>query len=229
MNNYLSTLGKATRYCVVFLVPLASFGSVIAGNLGGAPPGYNDTLGNTVGDDFLGVGDNLGEGVSFVPTSGGTVSTVKVALSCFESGLCPDNFTVALDRNNGGLPGTAIETYTVSGSSLGNTGSPNPVVVLTSTTNPVLAAGTEYWLTITTDTNNSGVWNFNQTGDASPTAVSLDGGMTWASAANIFPTPGGYEIDSAGTTVTPEPASIALVLGSALLIGLGRKLRDRSS
>ena len=222
MNTYLSKLARASLYFSLFAIPVTSFASVIAGNLGGSAPGYNVVVGNVVGNDFA--ADNFAQGVSFTPGANAKVSTVSVALSCAATGFCPDNFTVSLDNNSGGVPGTAIESYTVSGTTLGNLGSANPLVVFTSSSNPTLLAGTEYWLTISTDTNNTGAWNLNQTGDTSATALSSNGGATWG---NGGLTPGAYEIDGTLTSSVPEPSSLALVLGCGSLLLFARKFLRR--
>jgi hypothetical protein len=60
----------------------------------------------------------------------------------------------------------------------------------------------------------------NQVGDASLTAISIDGGTTWTGGI-AGPTASAYEVDG---HFVPEPSSIALVLGSGSLLGVGRKL-----
>jgi hypothetical protein len=198
---------------------MTCFADVIAGNLGGPSPRYDTTTGNVIGNDFS--SNNLGAAVSFVPNASGIVNSVQVALDCILSGFCTSNFTVSIDQNNHGVPGSAIETYTVSVSALGISGNPNPTVVLSSISHPLLGAGTEYWISITNDGDSTGVWHFNQTADISPTATSVDGGATWN---NAFLTPSAYEID--GRTV-PEPSSLGLILGSGLMLGLCRKITIR--
>jgi hypothetical protein len=49
MNNYVSKLANASLYICLVTVSMPSFADVIAGNLGGPPPGYDSTTGNIVG------------------------------------------------------------------------------------------------------------------------------------------------------------------------------------
>src|SRR5581483_10621370 len=171
----------------------------------GPAPGYDQATGDLVGNDFA--GDNQGQAASFTVGSSARVGSLSLALSCF---FCSssDDLTISLNSDSSGLPGSAIETFTYSDSGLGNFGDPNPLVSLTSLTHPLLNAGTTYWLTVVDSAGNDAVvWNWNQTGDSSSTATSLDGGATWA---NAGLTPGAYQLND-----VPEPASVML-LGSGL-------------
>jgi len=211
MKNIGSTILKMGLVLCLLALPGASFANSFAGNLGGPAPGYDTTNGNLVGNDFA--GDNLGEAITFTAGSTAQLNSISLALSCYLSGYCSDDLTIALTSDSSGMPGSALETFTYSSGSLGDFGDPNPLVVLDSVTNPLLTAGTHYWITITDDGNDTAVWNLNQTGDSSATLTSLDGGATWA---NAGLTPGAYQVN------VPEPASLSL-LGSALFLGIARK------
>lgn len=214
MKSYLSNLTKAGLGLCLLIIPAVSSASVIAGNFG-AGQSYDTVDANIVGNDFS--GDNQAQGVSFTPSSSAILGSVSVAVGCFSTGFCPDNVTVSLVANNAGTPGsTTLESFTIAGGTL--TGTPS-VFTFNSVQDPLLHAATTYWLIMTTDTNDTAVWNWNSTGDMSTTATSLDGGSTWAQAGL---TPSAYELN--GTNV-PEPASVVLVLGSGLLLGFASKLR----
>jgi hypothetical protein len=187
--------------------------TVVAGNFG---PGYTyGTLtSEVVGNDFL--GHDVYQAVGLAPSGSAIFNTLRLALNC--GFACPDNFTAALYTNNMGAPGTALETFTVDAASLGSFGSNNPPVVFSSTTHSLLSPGLEYWVVVGADMNDSIGWNLNSTADNSPTVRSFDSGATWSSGS----TPGAFEIDG---TAVPEPSSVALLLGSALLLGFVRKLR----
>ena len=195
-------------------VPSVSLADVIAGNIAGSP-GYDNTQGQTVGND--GVGDNLAFAIAFTPTVTSNLSSIRVAVDCTTGG-CADPISVVIAQNSAGVPGAVIETLSFPGNS-------SPIESVNSGTNPLLSAGTQYWLALETTTNNSNIWYSDTNDDTTlPTAESFNGGLTWS--AGLY-TNTAFEID--GTPVrstTPEPASVCLVLASGLVImAAGRKLR----
>jgi hypothetical protein len=166
---------------------------------------YNTGLGNSVGNAFD--GNDYAQGDTFTPTTTARFSSLDIALSC--SFVCADNFTVSLDANNGGMPGATIESFTVSGPALGSFGANNPPLVLDSVLNPLLTAGTRYWVTAASDLNNSIAWNLNSTGDSSSEALSADDGTTWFAPSGL--TPGAYQVN--GVQATPEPSEFWILIG----------------
>ena len=190
----------------------------LGGNLG---PGdsYDTSFGLLVGNDFG--GDNLAEGSSFVSSATAQVTALKIALSCFDTGFCPDDFTVALDADNSNQPGTALESFTVSAASLGALGNNNPVIVLSSILHPTLSAGTQYWVTVSSDLNDTIIWNWNSTGDTSAEAESIDGGSTWFSPSGN--TPGAFEVS------TPEVNSVLLLFTVVLFAGVLQLFRRKQA
>ena len=146
-------------------------------------------------------------------------SSLDIALSCFSA--CPDNLSVSLDANKAGTPGAALESFNVFGASLRVFGNNNPPLVLNSVLMPLLTAGTEYWVTVSSDPNDSIAWNLSSTGDTSSEATSTNGGTTWFAPSGL--TPGAYQVN--GTTVVspvPELSNLGL-----LLVGLGLVLVTR--
>jgi len=214
--------------CALLLAaPAVSRADTVVFSNFGAGSSYNTSVANPVGNAFD--GNNYGEGDTFTPTSTTKLSSIDIALSCFSAGLCPDAFTVSLDTSSGDAPSTVLESFSVAGTSLGLFGSSNAPIVLTSILDPTLTSGTQYWVTVTSDLNDSIGWNLNSTGDPSDEALSFDGGASWFSPSGQ--TPGAYEVNGASSTTTPpvpEPSSLGLMMTGLLSLAAGRRFGVRS-
>jgi hypothetical protein len=209
---------------ILLLLPAVSSAEIVFTNFGPSQT-YNTAVGNTAGNDF--VGDNLAEGDTFTPAVSASFGSISIALSC-ELSSCPAPFTVDLTADSGlDSPGSVLESFTGSGLVLGPLGVYNPPIVLTASGAPItLAAGTQYWVTLSTGLSNSIAWNLNSTGDTSDQAISTDGGATYFSPSGL--TPGAYEIDSPTTTVAPEPnMALLLVMGLAVAGTAASRRRHR--
>ena len=196
--------------------PSQTWGASVLFSNFAASYGYNTSQGNVAGNGFD--GNTYAEGDAFTPSMSANLASIDIALSCFFT--CTDNFTVALTSSVGGQPGAAIETFTVSGASLGSLGNTNPPVTVTSVLRPLLSAGTQYWVTVSSDLNNSIEWNLNSTGDASPAALSIDGGATWFSPSGQ--TPGAFDVNGAAASSAPEPATSGFLIFALILILIAR-------
>jgi len=138
---------------------------------------------------------------------------------CLESTCPAGNFTVSFYNDNGGLPGTLIESFalgnanqTATGSFLFGGDSPE-YAYSTEIPELILAPGTRYWLGISNLFSFDGVWAWewtNQGGVFASQAEGLSG--TWhAEVWNLA-----FFLTGPVTAAVPEPASLAL-LGSSLL------------
>jgi hypothetical protein len=192
----------------------ASQASIIFTNLG---PGksYDVTQGNPVGNDFA--GDNAAQGDTFTPTVTATLTSIELALSCVVSCPAPESFTVAITKSSADAPAAVIESFSFNGITLGGLGNNNPLLTAPSALHPVLTAGTQYWITVSSSVSFAIAWNDNSTGDPSDQAISSDGGVTWFSPSGM--TPSAYEVDGTTSSGVPEPSTTVL-FGSAVLFGL---------
>ncbi len=112
---------------------------------------------------------------------------------------------------------TAVDT-----GQMGALGNQNSPLVATSLLNPVLTAGTNYWIVASPATPGSdtwAAWNINDQGAMGTELYSQDGGMTFKSRGSIQI--GAFQILS-----VPEPGTISLLaLGVAGIVGYGKLRR----
>jgi hypothetical protein len=120
-----------------------------------------------------------------------------------------NELTISLNADSGGAPGAVIESFTVSGAmpSFGANSSGN-LVTATSILQPVLTAGTDYWvvLSIPEDGTSWSAWNLNSTGDLGPLIMYSNG------------TP---DLDETNTRVAMVITSAVLEPASVILLGGG--------
>jgi hypothetical protein len=204
------------RICAsVFLIASAfsprAHATVIFSNFG---PGlsYDTSGGNPIGN--LSDGNTYGEaGVFTTGSAADALDSIQIALSCAFS--CLDPVVVTLSSDNSGQPGAILESFQLAAVMLGTLGDNNPPLLLTSALEPVLAANTQYWVTVSSDLNDSIAWNWNLAGDTSPEALSVDGGVSWFAPSGL--TPGAFEVNTV-SIASPEPSSLGLMLGAGLLL-----------
>lgn len=211
-SSLLARIAFATSF---FALPALSPAATLLYSNFGPASSYNTSQGNPVGNAFDFTGNNYAQGDTFVLAGNAIFTSMRLALSC--AFACPDPVTVSLDRDAGNQPGTAIESFSIPGTSLGPLGSNNAPIVLNSLLDPTLTIGTRYWITVEADLNDSVAWNLNSTADRSAEALSANGGSTWFAPSGN--TPGAFDISG----ITPEPGSIGLVFGALLAFGVAAK------
>jgi hypothetical protein len=124
---------------------------------------------------------------------------LEIAGGCIAS-IGPNEFDLSIRADNAGLPGTIMESFTVS----------LPVsftdkLSVNSTTHPLLEDGSSYWVVLGSSTNAYGWWS--QNGDIhSIIATSGDGGSSFT--ANEGENVNMYRVYG---TVVPEPSELMLV------------------
>ena len=217
--HHLSISTRVALWASLVIMPFGcSADSVTYGNLG-SESSYNTAEGDPIGNAFD--GNDYAQGSSFVFPAYASFTSLRVALSCFAS--CTDPFVVTLSRDAGDQPGVTLEAFTVPAGALGPLGVNNSPLVLNSVLHSNLAAGTQYWITVMADLDDSIAWNLNSTGDSSAEAISTNGGLSWFSPSGN--TPGAFDV----TGSIPEPGSAGLVLGAGLMLGIALKRRSASN
>jgi hypothetical protein len=192
---------------LAFAAPSVAEAGTVFTNFGPALS-YDINSGNPVGNAFD--GNDYAQANSFLPAFGGSLQSLRIALSCAFS--CPDAVGVSLTADSADQPGLVLESFVVAGGALGPIGINNPPLFLLSVLHPSLTAGTRYWVSVGAGLTDTVAWNLNATGELSDQAISSDNGATWFSPSGN--TPGALEVDA-----VPEPGSFLLV-GGALLLSL---------
>jgi hypothetical protein len=193
---------------------------------------------------------NFGPGTTYTDSSGVIVSNGSVETSVAEelpvlsssydlSSIefvastetpSPSNsVTVGIYADNGGVPAaTALETITLTGQLALFDGSLSPVLTATSVTNPLLAAGSQYWLVMDGPASEYLVWDLNSMLTVGYLETNGTAGE-WRNSPNPFAseTNGVFEVDGtlvSGATTAPEPRTWMLMAGGfGLIFGLARR------
>lgn len=148
---------------------------------------------------------------SFLSADTSPLDHIDVALNWENFG--PDLFTIILADDNAGAPGTALETFSVSGVPTSGT-----IETVTSLTNPILTSGTKYWVEVLPgDPLTVGGWNLS-TGPLTGFSYQPVGSETWTAASGY-----GVAYDVIGTV--PEPSTWSLLALGAGAFALARRRR----
>lgn len=156
-----------------------------------------------------GAGGYVGHAESFVPTLSGNLDAVQVACVQLSSGTGLVNFHVAAD--NGGTPGAMLESFmnVVAPAS----SSSSFLVTMNSNTQPLLHAGTTYWLYAEPAENTTAMgWFVNNQGYRNDYAQESPPGE-WTSASVTF---GANGVFAVSVTPVPEPSMLTLLAVGAM-------------
>jgi hypothetical protein len=124
----------------------------------------------------------------------------------------------------GDAPGAVLESFSFTGATLSALGTNNTPVTATSVLQPLLTAGTRYWITVASSPAFAIAWNDNSTSSTVDQAVSSDGGSTWFSPSGM--TPSAFDVLSS-TVNSPEPSAALLLSGGLLLVWYRKPARRK--
>lgn len=207
-------------FAAIVAVSLARQGSsaIIASNFSSTPPGYvPDSFAISLGTFPFGETVSTQWAMQFsVPTGPSYLLTgIEVPLT-FPNG--PGTVTFSIDANANGIPGLALDSFVFSGSS-----STPTIFAGTSTVNPILHGGTQYWLAGAISSSPVGTevdWNASAhllpPVIPPPPTLMADGQFPFPGI--WFAGPGVQAAFSVSGTAIPEPGT-GLFVGIAVLIG----------
>lgn len=155
---------------------------------------------------------------AFTPSSDFTLTQIDIALSFDNAFSGTNGATVELVNDANGSPGsTVLEYWDLT--NLPDSSTSFTPETLTSSSNPTLSSGTQYWVEVFPAdlTTYYDVWNWNNQGQTG-VAYSTDSGVTWtfdsAATASAF--------DVLGTPVPEASTVLLLAMGLLSLLGFAR-------
>ncbi len=114
---------------------------------------------------------------AFTPASSATVTEIDVAVGYVEG---TNGITVGLYADAGGVPGTLLKSFKVSG--LPTFGDCCALAVAKDKTGVAVTSGTQYWIALTTDSkekNTWDAWNLNTTDQVDTATIAVNTGSGW--------------------------------------------------
>jgi virulence family protein len=164
---------------------------------------------------------------AFVAGTSGNLSTIQVAVKANPNLVTSTLFHMVLVNNNSGAPGSVIEDLGTVGVSASSFNDNSYLAVGTSSTHPLLTAGTTYWVEALGLPANSpfpgtqAYWASNATGDSTHPNTRFNGGAwSWPGTSAMA-----LQVNSAPV---PEPSAYLLLLSGILTMGTIAWRRSKS-
>lgn len=190
--------------------------------------GPGNSYDTTTGQQFYQVslfGETLDHYIaeSFIPTATESLGQILLAVNVptGESAIVSvtNNFDWSLLGLGTDGPGTALESFTLTGNSTPG------IVDLTSGLNPVLTAGQKYWIQVDAGTQYAqpGTWYNNNQGITGEVATNIDVCKLLCGPLTTDTTAPAVEVLS--ITPSPEPATLGMFAAGAALVGLLKRKR----
>ena len=191
----------------ICLLPSIAQGQVVFDNFG---PGntFNTRIGWTETGPSSGIGFASSQGEAFTPSATGQLSSIDIALTHVDG---TNDAHLFLSNGIPGVAGTTtLETFTLVGlPAFGSTG----VATFSSALQPLLSAGSTYFLYEVETGNEWNAWNENSIGETGA-HISSENNSAYSSTSR---TQGTFRVTIApAAPPVPEPGSIALLTGMSL-------------
>ena len=202
---------------IVCLAAIPARADVLYTTFGSTSPGYTSPSGYT----FTG---SAGWDVAFTPSVTGTLESADFALmNTGAAGTYQFQVTANLLADSAGAPGAVIASFDTSADLPAST---TMVLSLNSTSNPVLSAGTPYWIQIagvSPNTIDEANWEATNGGSTSKIDETLLGLAT--PFGTDLPSPAFDIVGTTGPTGVPEPATWVFAGSGLAALALIRKRR----
>ncbi len=154
-----------------------------------------------------------------VLTSSYDLTDIKFVASS-QSPDSTNSVTVSIYADNGGAPAaTSLESITLNGQLAPFNGTLSPVLTANSVSNPVLSAGSLYWIVMSGVASQSLVWDDNGQSLSGYLQGTPGSPGSWTASADGD---GAFEVDGTlvGSAPTPEPGTWLLLAGGLALIAV---------
>jgi hypothetical protein len=159
-------------------------------------------------------------GLGFTPSAGGTLSQIDIAVANFGGATLVDPLSISFETDAAGLPsGTILDSWSLSQSDVTGTAK---IFSFASNSDPTIAAGTQYWIVLSTADPNGYVWLQNTQGY---NGKAFNNGTGWVAQPELTGPVADVLIAGESASV-PEPASVGLT--AIALLGVWR-LRKRAA
>jgi hypothetical protein len=188
-----------------------------------SPPGQTIGGGILRGDPPPNTG--VTQAFGFVPGTSSQLGQIDLALQyLFLAGIAngPANLDVAIANDNLGQPGTPLETIHLM-NVLGGIPFHPGIVTATSSTHPLLMAGTSYWLVVAPPDllHTAFDWLISPINPLPTPFASRLGNSAWVT--GVTPQPLAFDVVGVGASAVPEPWTWTLMGTGLAALGLFRK------
>jgi hypothetical protein len=156
---------------------------------------------------------------TFTVAAGTSFNLTQLDIGLTDAG---DSAIVELLTNSAGLPGTVIQSWTLTNLPVVSAvNSIQPSQTISGITGIVLSGGTQYWLAAFPGTSGTqDFWNFSLTSQNDPLAVSGDGGGSWLQLLNLKPPGVAFDVQGTPISSVPEPSTVVLLAAGLLTVML---------
>ena len=190
----------------------------------GPSQAYNDGAGVVVDNGLVGADIAIE-----LPALAATYDLTDIQfVASSQDPVSSNSVTIGIYADDGGVPAaTSLESITLSGMLAPFDGTLSPVLTATSVSNPVLNAGSLYWVVMSGLTSESLVWDNNSLSLSGYLAGTPGSPGSWTETAEAD---GVFEVD--GTLVgasTPEPGTWMMLAGGLGLISFLARRRSKSA
>jgi hypothetical protein len=201
---------KNVRGIVIIAIVLFALGSTACADTIFSNLGSGSTYALLSGNGNLFHNRELAMPFTVAAGSGFNLTQLDIGVTSFEF---PNSPIIELRANSGGLPGTIIQSWTLTNvPHYGSSGLVQPSQTISGITGILLSGGTQYWLAANA-ANGNFLWNYTAPYQVGSQAYSGNGGGTWNPSLTYI---GAFDVQGTPASAVPEPSAM-LLLATGLL------------